>query len=399
MKETGRYRITDFDFWKITISLALASFFVFAALYAVQPLLPVFVDTFGVSVSVSSLALSMVIIGLIIGLIVFGFLSDRLGRTFLIKASLLGSVVPFLLIPLTNSFIILIILRFIQGLLLAGLPAASLAYISEEIESRSVGTATGFYISSNALGGMAGRVMTGYFTDHFSWETAFFILAAIGTLVVLIVYIMLPQSKFFEKSVVSIRTDLIGFFYHLKNPALLLMFGMGVVLQSTFTGMWTYLPFYLQGEPFLLSLQAISYMFLAYGFGVIGSPMAGSLSGKYGIKPVRVTGIIVLSGGVLLTIIPSLPMIMIGLCLSCLGFFTAHSVTAASISDQVTHHKGSASSLYLVAYYIGVSSGSTLYGPVWERIGWKGVIVIAGLIPVIYIGILQFFNKRNSHPS
>src|SRR5699024_3086419 len=272
----------------------------------------------------------------------------------------------FLLIPLTDSFFILIALRFTQGILLAGLPAASLAYLSEEIDSKSVGAATGFYIASNALGGMAGRVMTGYLTDHYSWEIAFYILAIIGIIVLLMVFFMLPNSRFFKKSVVSVREDLRSFFYHLKNPALVLVFGIGIILQSTFTGMWTYLPFYLQGEPFLLSLQTISYLFLAYGFGVMGSPMAGSLSGRYGVKPVRVTGIIVLSGGVLLTIIPSLPMIMIGLCLSCLGFFTAHSVTAASISDQVTHHKGSASSLYLVAYYIGVSSGSTLYGPVWE---------------------------------
>src|SRR5699024_5669336 len=45
-------------------------------------------------------------------------------------------------------------------------------YISEEIEQRSAGVATGLYISSNALGGMIGRVMTGYLTDHFSWQTA-----------------------------------------------------------------------------------------------------------------------------------------------------------------------------------------------------------------------------------
>src|SRR5699024_5434591 len=227
--------------------------------YAVQPLLPVFVKDFGVSVSISSLALSMVIAGLIIGLILFGFLSDRFGRTLLIKFSMLGSAVPFLLIPLTDSFFILIALRFTRGILLAGLPAASLAYLSEEIDSKSVGAATGFYIASNALGGMAGRVMTGYLTDHYSWEIAFYILAIIGIIVLLMVFFMLPNSRFFKKSVVSVREDLRSFFYHLKNPALVLVFGIGIILQSTFTGMWTYLPFYLQGEPFLLSLQTISY--------------------------------------------------------------------------------------------------------------------------------------------
>ena len=89
-----QYSIKDFYFWKITMSLALASFFVFASMYAVQPLLPVFVDAFNVAVATSSLALSLTIIGLI----VLGFLSDRTGRTFYIKFALVGSVIPFLLI-------------------------------------------------------------------------------------------------------------------------------------------------------------------------------------------------------------------------------------------------------------------------------------------------------------
>src|SRR5699024_5285929 len=101
------YTIRDFYFWKITLCLALASFFIFACMYAVQPLLPVFVEEFNVSVSESSLALSLTIIGLTIGLIVLGFLSDRYGRPLFIKFSLAGSVVPFLVLPMMDSFLIL----------------------------------------------------------------------------------------------------------------------------------------------------------------------------------------------------------------------------------------------------------------------------------------------------
>jgi YNFM family putative membrane transporter len=82
------YTIKNLYFWRITLSLALASFFVFAGMYAVQPLFPLFVKEFGVSVSASGLALSMTIIGLIAGLIVLGFWSDRSGRTIFIKLSL-----------------------------------------------------------------------------------------------------------------------------------------------------------------------------------------------------------------------------------------------------------------------------------------------------------------------
>ncbi|ASN04697.1 MFS transporter [Virgibacillus necropolis] len=389
-----QYSIRDFYFWKITMSLAMASFFVFASMYAVQPLLPVFVDEFDVTVSTSSLSLSLTIIGLIIGLIVLGFFSDRNGRTFYIKFALVGSIIPFFLIPLTDSFIMLLVLRFIQGFALAGLPAASIAYISEEIDRRSVSVAVALYISSNALGGMMGRVVTGYITDHYSWETSFYFLASVGVVVLIAVFLMLPKSNRFEASNLSFSRDLEAFLFHLKNPALLLVFGLGIVLQSSFTGIWTYLPFYLEGPPFSLSLQVISYTFFAYGLGVVGSPFAGWLAGKFGLKIVRIIGIITFAAGIFLTLSSSLVVLIIGLCVSCLGFFTAHSLSAASVSEQATHHKGSASSLYLVSYYIGVAVGSTAIGPLYSSIGWQGFVLVAGCIPLIYIIFVIVLSKR-----
>ncbi|WP_010532092.1 MFS transporter [Lentibacillus jeotgali] len=393
--EQQAYTIKDLYFWRITLSLALASFFVFAGMYAVQPLFPVFVKDFGVSVSASGLALSMTIIGLIAGLIVLGFWSDRSGRTVFIKLSLAGASIPFLLIPLSDSFLLLLVLRLAQGFALAGLPAAAIAYLSEEIDKRSVHVATALYISSNALGGMAGRVMTGYITDHFSWEIAFYVLAVIGLVILGAVMFMLPKSRFFAPSRLPFSNDLKAFIFHLKNPALLLIFGLGIVLQLSFTGIWTYLPFYLEAPPFSLSLEAVSYMFFAYGLGVIGSPLAGWLAGRFSLKMIRLTGVFVMVLGFLITLGPELWMIIIGLCVACLGFFTAHSLTASSVAEEVSHHKGSASSLYLVSYYIGVALGSSALGPLWSNWGWMGLVILLACVPAIYVVIIRLIQNRN----
>ncbi|WP_249260898.1 MFS transporter [Virgibacillus pantothenticus] len=397
--DSSPYSLKDIYFWKITASLALASFFIFASMYAVQPLLPVFVEEFEVSVSVSSLSMSFTIIGLIVGLIMLGFLSDRMGRTKFIKLSLLGSIIPFLLMPLTDGFIVLIVLRLIQGFALAGLPAAALAYIHEEIEPKSAAFATALYISSNALGGMVGRVITGVIADVVSWQTAFYGLAISGTIIWLLVHLMLPRSSFFQPSNLRFKKDIEGFVFHLKNPALLLVFGLGIILQMSFTGVWTYFPFHMQEEPFLLPLQTISYFFFAYGLGVVGSPLAGWLSGFIGLKKVRVAGILTLSLGVFITLSNSLIIIMVGLCIACLGFFTAHSLTASSVSETATHHKGSASSLYLVAYYIGVSLGSSALAPIWHYFHWNGLIILLGLLPIAYLFFVHFATKfkKNKH--
>src|SRR5699024_2505883 len=108
----------------------------------------------------------------------------------IIYFSLFGSVIPLILIPISDSFYLILFLRFIQGFAIAGLPSTALAYISEEIDYKHAKIAVGFYISSNAVGGMLGRVISGYLTDIYSWQTTFYIIGIIGFIIALIVFII-----------------------------------------------------------------------------------------------------------------------------------------------------------------------------------------------------------------
>lgn len=392
--ELQKHTSKDKDFWKIMLSLLLASLFIFANLYAVQPLLPLFVSEFQVSISTSSLALSSTIVGLIAGLIVLGFFSDRNGRRTYIIYSLLGSALPFFLLPFIESFTWFVVLRLIQGFALAGVPAAALAYISEEIDRKNIAYATALYISSNALGGMIGRVLAGYLSDHFSWQTAFLVFGMTGLLLFIAVLLLLPKSLHFRPSDLSFAKDIGGFLFHLKNPSLLVVFGLGAVLQISFTGIWTYLPFHLEAPPYSLTLQAISYFFFAYGIGVVGSPLAGRIAERFGLRTVRRAGVVILSLGILMTLSSQVWLIAVGLCVTCLGFFTAHSLTAASVGQQAAHHKGSASSLYLVAYYIGVAAGSSLLSPLWTAGGWNALVLFTASLPMLYLFAVSMYRKN-----
>src|SRR5699024_11039448 len=131
----------------------------------------------------------------------------RLGRTWFIWLSLIGIIIPFLIIPLWDSFVWLMVIRLVQGIALAGLPAASLAYLSDELVSRRVGAAPGCYISSSALGGVASRVMTGYIAGHYTWQASFYVLAVIGVVILIAVLLMLPKSRYFRPSDLSLKKD------------------------------------------------------------------------------------------------------------------------------------------------------------------------------------------------
>lgn len=394
MKVHTKSTIRELRFWRIVIGLGIASVLIFAAMYAMQPLLPILTKQFSVSVSTASLAMSINTVGLIIGLVILGFYSDRIGRSVFIKVSIVLTALLFIPMFLTHSFVVILVLRFLQGFAMAGVLAAALAYIHEEIHERVVNVATALYISFNGTGGMLGRFVTGYLAERWSWELSLQLLTIVGIVVFLFLLLVLPKSTNFQPSTESMRKDIEGFGFHLKNPSLLIVFGLGIVLQLSFTGMWTFLPFHLTASPFSLTLDEVSYIYFAYAFGIVGAPLAGSLAAKYGMNKVRLPGVLLLAVGCLLTIPMKLPFIIIGYCIICLGFFTAHSLTAASVSKEATHHKGSASSLYLVSYYIGMAAGSTLTTPLWQNAGWTGLALFSATVPVVYVLMIRLYRRR-----
>lgn len=112
-----KYTTRDRQYWQLIFGLGLASFFVFATMYFIQPILPVLVEHYNISISYASLAMSMHIIGLIAGLIVIGFVSDRKGRRmFIISGIFIATIIVFLL-AFIPYFSLIVILRICKDFL------------------------------------------------------------------------------------------------------------------------------------------------------------------------------------------------------------------------------------------------------------------------------------------
>ena len=75
-------------YWRVSVALFLVGFATFSLLYCVQPLLPEFAATYGVSPAASALALSLTTGSLAISIVVAGALSEGLGRRKLMFVSL-----------------------------------------------------------------------------------------------------------------------------------------------------------------------------------------------------------------------------------------------------------------------------------------------------------------------
>lgn len=386
-----RYTSKDGGFWRVAASLGCGALLIFSSLYAFQPLLPIFAKEFHITPTTSSLLMSLPVITMIPGLLILGFVSDRHGRTVVMKVSLLFVLGLLLIMPLMKSFLFLLILRCIQGFFLAGIPASAMAYLADEVEPYTIGLATSIYIASNAMGGLGGRVATGYLTDLYSWQISFMFLGGFGLVATGCFYWLLPDSRFFEGGSRSVVNDMKGMFVHLRDHRLLSLFTLGFLIQVIFTGVWTYLPFHLEEDPFALSLKWISLTYFAYILGVISPPLAGRISSNIGLRRTMIIGLSTLIVGVVLTVFQNISAVMIGLCIICAGFFIAHSMASASVAQTADHHKSGASSFYLISYYAGVAAGSSGVGVAWDRFGWSGVVSLSVLILPL---ILLFSPKR-----
>ncbi len=80
----------------------------------------------------------------------------------------------------------LLIARALEGLLLGGVPAVTMAWIAEEIAPEHLGKTMGLYIAGTAFGGMMGRVGMGILVEYFhgapprpTWSNLFYLLNCI----------------------------------------------------------------------------------------------------------------------------------------------------------------------------------------------------------------------------
>ncbi len=380
-------------FHKANWALFLAGFITFANLYVTQPLLPTFSEAFHVSPAVASLSLSVTTFALAVSLIIVSSLSEAWGRKSLMTISIFAASVLTLALAYSTNFETILVLRVVQGIVFAGLPAIAMAYLGEEMEPASLGVAMGLYISGNSVGGLSGRVIIGTLTDHYNWHIGMMVLGGISLLVSLLFVWMLPSSKHFRARPLQLKALTKTLLQHLRDPSMLCLYGMGFLLMGSFVILYNYIGFKLMAPPYNLSATIVGWIFVIYLVGTFSSAWFGSLADRYGRQRMLLLAIAIMLAGAIVTLNGLLTLKIIGITVFTFGFFAAHSISSGWVSKRASHDKAQASSLYLFFYYFGSSVGGTVGGVFWMKYGWMGVIVMITLFLFIAC-ILSFLLKR-----
>lgn len=372
-------------FRRLNLALFAAGFSTFAILYCVQPLLPEFSREFHVSAAVSSLSLSLSTGLLAVAMLVAGSLSEVWGRKPVMVASLFASALLTILSAAAPNWTSLLLTRMLIGITLSGLPAVAMAYVSEEVDSKSIGLAMGLFIGGNAIGGMAGRIIGGVLTDLGSWRLAVGLIGTIGLVSAIAAWRSLPASVHFHPRRADPQDLLRSLGMHLRDPGLRALFAQAFLLMGAFVTLYNYLGYRLTEPPYSLSQTAIGAIFAAYLIGTLSSAWIGELAGRLGRRRVLWAMIAIMLAGVALTLSQHLVLILAGIVAVTFGFFGGHSIASSWVGNRAVDAKAQASALYLFCYYIGSSAVGTLGGVFWTRWGWSGV---AGLVTILLLAAL-----------
>jgi MFS transporter, YNFM family, putative membrane transport protein len=393
------YRIGEAGYRRITAALFAAGVATFALIYSTQALLPEFPRAFSVSAAQSTLSVSLTTIGLGVALLVAGPVSEVVGRTRLIHLSLAASAVVAVACAVAPTWEVLLGLRLLQGVTLAGLPAVATAYLREELHPGTHARAAGVYIGGTAIGGMTGRLVTGLVADVAGWRWALAAIAVVGLGCVVVVLLLLPASRHFVA--VPARVGRLAAMTRraLRDPALLSLYAIGACSVGAFVAVFNALGFRLTSAPFDLGLGTAGLVFLVYPIGTLGSMVAGRLADRFSRRGVVPVGCLVFLAGVLLTLPASLPLVVLGLAVMTAGFFAVHGVASGWVATRAHAGgvaAGQAASLYLFAYYLGSSVFGSLTGRAWTVGAWPAVVLLASALVVVTGGLALWLRRTPS---
>ncbi|MDX6727527.1 MAG: transporter, family, putative rane transport protein [Baekduia sp.] len=374
------HRTGEPGFRRVALALFCAGVATFALLYAPQPLMPALTRAFDVSPAMSSLSLAVTTAALGLALMPAGWLSDAVGRRPVMVGSVLAASALGLAAAAAPSYPILLGLRALQGIALAGLPAVAMAYLNEEVHAGSVGASVGLYIGGNAIGGMLGRLLAGGLAEAAGWRAAMAGVAALGLTCAVVFVRVLPASRNFAPRSCQPRILAHRVRAHVTEPGLLKLNAIGALLMGTFVAVFNGLGFRLAAPPYHLGQTALAAVFLVYPIGSFASASAGRLADRIGRRAVLPAGVALTAAGLGLTAAHSLALVVIGIAILTAGFFAGHSVASSWVGRRASATAGQASALYLLAYYAGSSLAGPLAGGAWSRAGWPGVMVLAGTL-------------------
>lgn len=245
------------------------------------PGLPELQQDLHTSTSLAQLTITASLLGLALGQVIIGPLSDRIGR----RTPLLWGTILFGLSSATIVFApniwVLIILRLIQGLAGSTGIVLSLAVITDLFTGKTLTKQIAINQTINGVFPVLAPVFGGVIIAIADWQMTFWVLAVLGLILFVSVLLALPETLPAEKTQVADRPSVVGGFAQLFKQREFVLYAL------TQAFMTAALFAYISGSSFVLQKifgMSVTTFGIVYAINGAGIALMSSLAGRWAVK-------------------------------------------------------------------------------------------------------------------
>ena len=242
------------------------------------PSLPQLASFFETSASMTQLTLTTAMIGLAVGQLLLGPLSDKFGRKKPLIISLVIYIISTVLIVYAPNIEAMIVLRVIQGLSSAGSVVISRAIATDLYRGREMTRFFGLLMTINGIAPIISPILGSLLLEYISWKGVFVFLALIGVIVLFFCFRLKESLSAENRLQGSIFATFSTFGVIIKNRLFMSYVGIESFLLGAMFA-------YIAASPFILqSFYGLSAFIFSLCFGangaalVIGSNVGGKMS-------------------------------------------------------------------------------------------------------------------------
>ena len=310
------------------------------------PSLPQLAQFFDTTASMTQLTLTTAMIGLAVGQLLLGPMSDKFGRKKPLIISLVIYIISTILLIFSPNIETMIVLRAVQGLASAGSVVISRAVATDLYRGREMTRFFGLLMTINGIAPIISPILGSLLLEYIGWKGVFFFLAIIG-IVVLLFCLRLKESLIIEKRLKgSVLSTFFTFGKIIKNRMFMSYVGIESFLLAAMFAYISASPFILQSF-YGLSAFTFSLCFGANGAAlVIGANIGGKLSNRTALSfGVLGFGVVVLYTISTLIIQPNWFLVEIGFFLMLLMMGLTFPAISSLAMESERQYAGSASAL------------------------------------------------------
>lgn len=260
-----------------------------------------------------SLVLGASLTATAVGGVIFGVLSDKIGRKSVLQWTILTYSIGTFLSGLSGNLAMLVVFRVITGLGVGGEWATGQTYVCETFPASVRGRYGAFMQTGAPIGIALASVVGGFLMPVIGWRASFFV-SIVPALLVVFIRKKLPESDLWveRKNALAssaaaghlLSAEKSGTFASLFSPEHRTRFLLSLVLaifdMSAYWFTYSWLPAYLHQERQFSMAKSAVWMLVTQSGGFLGYFTFGFIADRIGRRPAYSIYSVIMAGGLLM---------------------------------------------------------------------------------------------------